>query len=33
MLLTLTLWPGGERRALAEAHPHGLWVRWLHPSS
>ena len=29
MLLTLTLWPGGERRVLAEAHPHGQWVRWL----
>jgi hypothetical protein len=29
MLLTLTLWPGGERRALAEAHPHGKWVHWL----
>lgn len=29
MLLTLTLWPGGERRVLAEAHPHGKWVRWL----
>jgi hypothetical protein len=27
--LTLTLWPGGERRVLAEAHPHGRWVRWL----
>lgn len=29
MLLTLTLWPGGERRVLAEAHPHGKWVHWL----
>jgi hypothetical protein len=29
MLLTLTLWPGGERRTLAEAHPHGQWVQWL----
>jgi hypothetical protein len=29
MLLTLTLWPGGQRRVLAEAHPHGQWVRWL----
>jgi hypothetical protein len=28
-LLTLTLWPGGEKRVLAEAHPHGRWVRWL----
>jgi hypothetical protein len=27
--LTLTLWPGGERRVLADAHPHGRWVRWL----
>ncbi|MGY2048272.1 DUF2332 domain-containing protein [Methylobacterium sp. JK268] len=26
--LTLTLWPGGERRRLATAHPHGQWVRW-----
>ncbi len=29
MLLTLTLWPGGERQVLAEAHPHGAWVRWV----
>jgi hypothetical protein len=27
--LVLTLWPGGERRVLADAHPHGRWVRWL----
>ncbi len=27
--LTLTLWPGGRTRVLAEAHPHGRWVRWL----
>ncbi|MGZ5984395.1 MAG: DUF2332 domain-containing protein [Caulobacteraceae bacterium] len=27
--LTLTLWPGGEKRVLADAHPHGRWVRWL----
>lgn len=26
--LTLTLWPGGETRKLATAHPHGAWVRW-----
>lgn len=26
--LALTLWPGGERRVLAEAHPHGRWVDW-----
>lgn len=28
MQLQLTLWPGGERRVLADAHPHGRWVRW-----
>jgi hypothetical protein len=27
--LTLTLWPGGARRVLATAHPHGRWVRWF----
>jgi hypothetical protein len=27
-LLTLASWPGGERRVLAEAHPHGRWVNW-----
>jgi hypothetical protein len=27
--LALTLWPGGARRVLAAAHPHGSWVRWL----
>ena len=27
--LTLTLWPGGGKRVLAEAHPHGRWVNWL----
>ncbi len=27
--LTLTLWPGGARRLLARAHPHGAWVEWL----
>ncbi len=32
MLLTLVLWPGGERRVLAEAHPHGQWVRWFEPA-
>ena len=26
--LSLTLWPGGERVLLAEAHPHGNVVRW-----
>jgi hypothetical protein len=30
MQLTSTLWPGGERRVLAEAHAHGTWVRWQH---
>jgi hypothetical protein len=25
----LTLWPGGEDRLLARAHPHGAWVQWL----
>ena len=28
-VLTLTLWPGGEKQVLAEAHPHGRWVNWL----
>jgi hypothetical protein len=27
--LILTLWPGGHRRALARAHPHGRWIDWL----
>jgi hypothetical protein len=27
--LSLTLWPGGRKRRLARAHPHGRWVRWL----
>ena len=26
--LSLTLWPSGDRRVLADAHPHGKWVRW-----
>jgi hypothetical protein len=26
--LRLTLWPGGENRLLAHAHPHGQWIRW-----
>ena len=29
MLLNLTLWPGGQTRTLAVAHPHGRWVQWL----
>ena len=28
MEIRLTLWPGGEERVLAEAHPHGAYVRW-----
>jgi hypothetical protein len=28
-VVTLTTWPGGEERVLAEAHPHGYDVRWL----
>lgn len=27
--LRLTLWPGGEVRLLAEAHPHGASIRWF----
>lgn len=27
--LTLTLWPGGEHRVLADAHAHGLFATWL----
>jgi hypothetical protein len=26
--LTLQIWPGGERRVLADAHPHARWARW-----
>ena len=26
--LALTLWPGGERRVLADAHAHGLFADW-----
>jgi hypothetical protein len=29
MDLRLTLWPGGEERLLAHAHPHGAWIEWL----
>jgi hypothetical protein len=28
MELRVTLWPGGEDRLLAGAHPHGAWVEW-----
>ena len=27
--LALTQWPGGYRRTLAKAHPHGAWVEWF----
>jgi hypothetical protein len=27
--LRCTTWPGGHDLRLAEAHPHGAWVRWL----
>ncbi len=28
--LTVKFWPGGDKvTLLAEAHPHGAWVRWL----
>jgi hypothetical protein len=26
--LTLTLWPGGQARVLADVHPHARWARW-----
>jgi hypothetical protein len=26
--LRLTSWPGGERRVLAQVHPHAAWVQW-----
>jgi hypothetical protein len=29
MDVRLTLWPGGEERLLARAHPHGAAVTWL----
>lgn len=31
MEVRLTLWPSGEERLLARAHPHGAWVEWLGP--
>ena len=27
--LRCQIWPGGEDRLLAQAHPHGAWVEWL----
>jgi len=27
--LTVTMWPGGERKKLAEVHPHGAEINWL----
>ena len=29
MEVRLTVWPGGQDRVLAKAHPHGAWVKWL----
>ena len=29
MALTLTTWPGGRTRRLAEVHPHGSSIGWL----
>lgn len=29
MTLRLTVWPGGDERALARVHPHGAWIEWL----
>lgn len=26
--LMLAIWPGGEERELAVAHPHGTWIQW-----
>ena len=31
--LRLTVWPGGEERALAVGHPHVRWLRWLDQAS
>jgi hypothetical protein len=28
MEVRLTLWPGGEERILAQAHPHAAKIRW-----
>lgn len=33
MEVRLTIWPGGEDLKLAEAHPHGAWIRWLDRSA
>jgi len=27
--LRLAVWPGGEIRTIARAHPHGAWIEWL----
>ena len=27
--LELTIWPGGEKRRMGQAHPHGHYVDWL----
>jgi hypothetical protein len=31
--LKLTIWPGGERITLAEAHPHGQYAHWFGPAA
>jgi hypothetical protein len=31
--LSLTLWPGGQRRVLAQAQAHGQWVEWHQPAA
>jgi hypothetical protein len=27
--LRLAIWPGGEIRTIARAHPHGAWIEWI----
>jgi hypothetical protein len=27
--VTLRVWPGGDRKTIARAHPHGAWIEWL----
>lgn len=29
LVTSMRVWPGGERRELAESHAHGTWIRWL----
>lgn len=28
-VLTVTTWPGGDERILAEGHAHGAWIEWF----